>query len=1124
MKKKGLLIGIAGVAAALLILIAMAPAIISSDAIRLHVLKMVNQQIPGRLQIEAWSLNWFGKIQISGLLYDDRQNNLGARIADLNTSSGLFDLILGSGNLGTVEVIEPHVAYHVPRKRIPSESEDGSPAPQRPVADQRKDERAGIPAIFGRLKIVNGSITAVSANGDNILVAQNLNADMSAPGPEDPLTYQFEAHSGDGSGRMTAKGTLSFASDDPLDIQRIKSESKLVITSWQLDEVLKIFDSGALLPAAKGRLNANLALTGNAAESLLLVGDLSIPELKMYGGPLGSDTPVVNDVSVKLEAGGTPDAISLKDLTFNSSLANGSARGTFDTGGNHHLSGQADLDLAEISRQVPGTIKLREGTEITNGKMALSANLNVAGNSATFEGNARIDQIKGSHKKKNVSWNKPVTANAIGEVRPDGVQLKNLSLQSAFLNADGQGNLENMKVRLVADISAALREFRKFIELEQWDGSGNLKFNLDLKEKSKNISHAEVRAELKNFFLTREGNRILPKQDIQVDLNTTINIGQPLNATKLNQPGLVITSSIANGKISAAHAAWNAASAMPEASGLSFDTKLNLKQLSSVLKNLKTLKPDTSLEGESTIQSSGMLAKGRLQLDATAVDIRNLIYRKNKQTVREKHLTLATKGNLNFNTRSVYLAPIDIKGQAGTLQVPELKIADWSDAQKDLRALAKADLNLATLTESYGDFIPLPEKTQLSGSGKFDVDLDFSNPKNQYLKLQGLVSPFKLTSNTLPNIAERRVTIDAAVKRSSDGQYLTLENLKINANALKLTADGRLDQSGKNKIFEAQGSIAPDLKLVSEYLKKTAKTPIRIAGNRATPFSIKLVSKGGRWEDPLKHLNFEGGLYVDSIDAYGLSLTPKDVPIRLVNASANANLESPANGGSLALQPIVDLRKEPYVLSFKKNIDILKEVKVTQGLIDGLLAALHPLFKNAVMSEGILGLNLKNFNWPLSENGKKTASFAGTLELNGIRINSTPFLAQLLGIMGIQERELALNDQHIDFEARKGRVSCTPLTMSSGDYKMTLKGSIGFDETIDFIAQVPVTSKMVGKDAYRFLKGTTIQVPIGGTASKPRIDKTALQSATGDLMQQVLQKNVEQGVQDLFKNLFKNKN
>jgi translocation and assembly module TamB len=293
------------------------------------------------------------------------------------------------------------------------------------------------------------------------------------------------------------------------------------------------------------------------------------------------------------------------------------------------------------------------------------------------------------------------------------------------------------------------------------------------------------------------------------------------------------------------------------------------------------------------------------------------------------------------------------------------------------------------------------------------------------------------------------------------------------------------------------------------------------SGKKATPFTIKLVSKGDRWEDPLKHLNFSGAVHVTAIEAYGLKLTPKDVPIRIAAAAAGAKLESPANGGQLDFQPTVDMRKDPYILSFKENIDLLKDVQVTQGLIDGLLAAIHPLFKDSVVPDGLLGLNMKHFSWPLSEKYRNRATFAGTLTLNGVRLNSTPFMAGLLNMMGISERELSLVDQDIAFEAKDGRIALSPMTLEAEGHQLKMHGSVGFDNTLDFIARIPVTEKMVGKDAYQFLQGTSIKVPIRGTASKPRIDETAFQQATGDLMQQFLRKNLEKGAQDLLKNLFK---
>jgi hypothetical protein len=63
---------------------------------------------------------------------------------------------------------------------------------------------------------------------------------------------------------------------------------------------------------------------------------------------------------------------------------------------------------------------------------------------------------------------------------------------------------------------------------------------------------------------------------------------------------------------------------------------------------------------------------------------------------------------------------------------------------------------------------------------------------------------------------------------------------------------------------------------------------------------------------------------------------------------------------------------------------------------------------------------------------------------------------------------------------------------------------------------------MVGGKAYEYLKGVTIDVPIGGTVSKPQIDEAAMQKATGSLVQQTMQKSIEKKATDLLQQLFKN--
>jgi translocation and assembly module TamB len=1122
MKKSRIVLCLAGgLLVVALIFIALLPAIVSSDMMKPFVIKQVNQQFPGQLQLESWSLSWFGGIEGQGLVYDNQTDGLLAQVSEIRTEKGLWGLMVAGGELGLVEIVDPAMVFFLADKTNAQGSQKTpSPTPTPDSIPAEKDD-AFIPVYYGNFNITNGSILTAATDGNKTVVAKKLNLLLNAPGPETPITYRFSVESGDSSGRASGEGSLALAADDPLNIQKIQSDSKLSIKNWELENIFAIIATQADIPTAKGRLNADVSLTGSSAQSLKMAGQVAMKTLKLRGGPLGTDAPTVQDIVIDLDGLRTNNTLSINKLIFRSSLANGSASGIINDENQKRLSGKADVDLAEVFAQFPATLKLREGTKITKGKMALSANIETARTGTAFDGDARIDRLQGISAGKKISWTKPVTVSARGEIHQEGLQLENLALRSSFLKADGRGDMRNMRVDLAADLKAALAELRKFIVIKQWDGSGKLKLNINLKEKKEGLNHATLKLKIDDFMLSRNRRPILARQVVQADFNADVQLAEVAANSKLLQPSLKIQSSVATGTVTAQQVAGSASNSFPNAKDFKLDGNINLQQLSSLLKTLDLLSPKTLLAGQSKIKTSGALNDGLLTLDNARIDTQKLIYRQDNKIIRENRVLLTTRGQIDLNDHSLLLAPVDIDGQAGKIHIPKLAIADWADAQKKMKINGQADLDLNKLARSYGDFIQLPEKTQLSGNGHFAFDMDFTHPKTQFLKLQGTLAPFKLVSKTLPAISEKKVTLLADVNRSPDGRDMTINNFELNSNALSLNAAGTLNRVGKNKVLDAKGTMQPDMKLVSEYLKKSGQSQVTFSGKKATPFTIKLVSKGDRWEDPLKHLNFSGAVHVTAIEAYGLKLTPKDVPIRIAAAAAGAKLESPANGGQLDFQPTIDMRKDPYILSFKENIDLLKDVQVTQGLIDGLLAAIHPLFKDSVVPDGLLSLNMKHFSWPLSEKYRNRATFAGTLTLNGVRLNSTPFMAGLLNMMGISERELSLVDQDIAFEAKDGRIALSPMTLEAEGHQLKMHGTVGFDNTLDFIARIPVTEKMVGKDAYQFLQGTSIKVPIRGTASKPRIDETAFQQAIGDLMQQFLRKNLEKGAQDLLKNLFK---
>ncbi len=1113
MRKKSIFLGIA-VAFFFVIFAAMVflPAIISSDMLKPRLLQAVNRHLAGQLQVEEWTFKWFSGVSARGITYDHRQENLLVKVAELKGYRGLVQLMINASNLGGVEVVKPQVVFYLPDKRTSDRSEKvESPQP------------AGLPAFSGILKITDGSILAVKPDRSEQVVVKDLDLFLDMADIEQPIAYRVFLTSGDAVGRFAGEGTMTLSQDDPFNLSAIKSNAKIKISNWELEDALAILASRGNYPSGKGRLNADLTLQGSASENIDIKGHASINQLQLWGGPLGPDRPAASHIDLQLDGTIIQSTLSLKQLKFKSSLANGSATGSFASQGQKRLKGTADINLAEIFTQLPHTFKLREDTKLSRGNLVLSADVKSADGVTAFDSTARIDQIKGVRKGKNLAWNKPISVKARGQKNAQEIRLDNLSLRSSFLNADGQGDLSNMGITLSADLAAALRELKKFIDIKEWDGSGKLFAKLQVKETAPQINSAVLDLDTRDLALSRNGRPILPKQDLKADLSTTIHRTKDLAGIEFRQPNLTVDSSMASGKFSASRFKLNPEGGLPTADNLSIDGNFNLQQISDLLRNFNKLSRDTHLAGNAHVQTGGSMHAHQLALEDTRVAARNFKYRDGQKTLNEERLSLQTKGRLNFKNKSAFLAPVNITGSPGTIRIPELAIRDWSNFQKDMKTQATADLDLAKLTSAYGDFIQLPEKTRISGKGKFDLDVDFSSPKAQFLKVDADLSPFQLTSETLPPISEDHVKLRANLKRSPDGKALSIENVQLNSTPLSLSAAGNLDQAGQKKTLDASGNINLDLKMLSPFLTKIAGPQITISGKGDNPFKLKMISQGARWVDSLKNTDFTGAIRADAIDAFGLGISATEVPIRVANESAIAKLAATANGGQLKLQPTIDLRKEPYILSLPQKSYILKDVQITDAMAERLLALIHPLFKGSTKAQGQIDLYMNHFDWPLAKQNRNDASFAGTLSLRGVRVNSTNLFSGLLAMIGMGGSQLEIDNLDVEFVARNGRIKTSPIRFEVGGYPVALNGSVGFDKSIDYIATLPITPALVGNEAFGFLEGATIDVPIRGTSSDPNFNEAVMQKATESLVQQAMQKGLQKGLQGIFKKMLEKK-
>ncbi|MGD9411455.1 MAG: AsmA-like C-terminal region-containing protein, partial [Desulfobacterales bacterium] len=208
-------------------------------------------------------------------------------------------------------------------------------------------------------------------------------------------------------------------------------------------------------------------------------------------------------------------------------------------------------------------------------------------------------------------------------------------------------------------------------------------------------------------------------------------------------------------------------------------------------------------------------------------------------------------------------------------------------------------------------------------------------------------------------------------------------------------------------------------------------------------------------------------------------------------------------------------------LSLPPDSTLLKDVEITDAMAERLLSKIHPVFQGSVQAEGHVDLYMQHFKWALDKKDWDKTAFTGTLRLKGVRVKSTNLLSGLLALIGIRGNEMDFGDLDIDFVARNGRIETSPIRLEIDGYPIELRGSVGFDKSLDYTAKVPITPRLVGDKAYRYLEGVTIDVPIRGNSKNPDFDESSMQRATAGLAEQALKKSLEKGVQNILEQLLK---
>lgn len=810
------------------------------------------------------------------------------------------------------------------------------------------------------------------------------------------------------------------------------------------------------------------------------------------------------------------------------SLKNGQASGLIQGSGNVSLGREnpanidslmsdaqieiADWQIADLLTLAASRSNAPEGEGVINGALQLKANgvseLNLTGD---LEGTSI--RLKNGALGTDTPTIDKFTLALDTTKSGENIAVENLDISSPFLTAKLLATLQKTQLKTLsttADVHVAeiLSQFPATLQLQEGMKVTEGKLHLDA-----TADNSDGTTEFKAHTTLQDLSGVVDKKKIQLRQPVDVVLEGSENKGAVNFEVFSVKSSFlqANGKgnmdamtVAAQADIGKALAEVRQFVDLGAISSSGKLQLGLAIDS----KPDDIRAVSGNLKVDGFeLKDGKTTIspkDSLAVNFASLLKLENETQLKE-----VGKSSLAFDT---WLGK-------GSLNLDGVSLPENDTPASINNGVFAGAFNLKRLTNLLHSLEKLPKEQKLSGTVDVDATIGGKDLDHPSVAAKLNIAPFKFVKGD-KSFSEKNLSIEIEADTDLLQKNYSLKKLNISTTPLQLSMAASLLSDNNEQIAEAKGDSTISLEVLSEQLQSLADLKLSMTGTSETPLTLRTWTTGGEWKDLPKNTEFSTSVQADSIVGYGLNIEALTLPVQLKSGIGEIDVNARVNRGSLTITPKVDFTGQYPVASLPDNSAILKDVGLTGDMSNDLLAKIHPLFKGVASTAGTISMDVEHFHWPVGEAQQKDVSFSSSIIFNDVQLQAGALLTPLLALIKEDERSILLGEKPMTCIGKDERVTCSPLEATVNEYYLILEGSVGFDQSLDYIAKVPVTRKMVSSKIYKYLEGTYINVPIKGTVSKPKISNSVLQDALSDLVIQAGKKELSDQAGKLLKGLF----
>jgi translocation and assembly module TamB len=1035
---------------------------------------------PGRVEFRSLRLSWYRPTEITGLVLRDAQGDpvvsgpraifewnlwqiltARPRSATLTIEQGSLDIERrADGTVDLYETLRPVISEHPPKRLI--------------------------------IRIPDGRLRFRDPLFPEPVIAEAANVWLDLGVDHEPIVWKIDLARTDAAGeacKLRITGRSSRADFD----SKGRNDLTLALEGERWPWTL----AGPGIES-RGALSGTLSAERRAGR-WLTAGDAGLTNLVAVGQLIGSDTIQLDQATAqwKIEIG--DDAWTIEQLEVTSPVGSLKGHGSLPATPERSAWLDATVDLAAVARQLPATLRLRDDLRVERGAAHLRAvvRANSPDRTQDWSVTGEVSGLVARLSQKTVAVPEPATLRAMVRQGANNLTLERLEVQTSFLTARGEGDVDHgITVTGSIDLALFRERFRDWIDLGAIELAGRGKF--------------EGRYQRRGHDFQAQANAAFEELRIE---------GLPL-VGKVERNLLTLDGNV-DGRASASGLPVDFKSASLRAS--SAPDELELKALADATSG------DLTMSGRAQTDLNASGRRGRLVGDWNVSGNRR---KWSADRLSLAWIPISEDGQARADGPAIrwagtgrYDVQTDVLVVESAARPPEKRSGTdtWISGKQVLQVSGVQSLGAAQIEASaqfdLGSISPVLPTSDQKWSGQLDALLRARRDRD--LWNLGL----RVELNDAARLAGdgTRVSLGGDVDFGLTASYaprsglLNVTEMGLKAPYVQVDGAGSVRDLTGRPAVDLAGSINLDWKRLGVILAQDVEPRARISG-RPRRWQLAGIIPSSPAVDNLGSLEGDFGVQIDALDIFGMRLSQTSLVARAANGRLSIDpIDATLNGGKLHVEPeLVSGERGSIWLKLGRSTKLVGAV-INDEVSHRVLSYAAPVLDGATRVEGRVSVELSQAAVPLLGAADAQGRAEGEVIFDDVRFMPGALADQLLSVFQKERKPLVVLRDRVGVLITDRKVYQQGLIIPVGELaSIGIDGSVGFDKKLDLVARfalnpprspIPVLSPI--------LETARFELPITGTLKKPKIDGSELKERWKAIGSGLLGNSMEAGVNGL---------